>query len=82
MMLADLGADVVRVRRPGGVAMPSEDRDLLHRGKRIVDLDVKAQPEALLGLAARADVLLDCFRPGRASDSASVPTTARRSIAG
>ena len=82
MVLADLGADVVRVRRPGGVAiasaakpgeagrhqagvtMPSEDRDLLHRGKRIVDLDVKTQPQVLLGLAAKADVLLDCFRPG------------------
>ena len=64
MVLADLGADVVRVRRPGGLTMPSEDRDLLHRGKRIVDLDVKAQPEALLELAAKADVLLDCFRPG------------------
>jgi alpha-methylacyl-CoA racemase len=82
MVLADLGADVVRVRRPGGVAiasaakpgeagrhqaavqMPSEDRDLLHRGKRIVDLDVKTRPQALLQLAAKADVLLDCFRPG------------------
>ena len=82
MVLADLGADVVRVRRPGGVAiasaakpgeagrhqtgvtMPAEDRDLLHRGKRIVDLDVKTQPGALLKLAAKADVLLDCFRPG------------------
>ncbi|WP_082953256.1 MULTISPECIES: CaiB/BaiF CoA-transferase family protein [unclassified Mycobacterium] len=64
MMLADLGADVVRVRRPGGLTMPPEDRDLLHRGKRIVDLDVKAQPQALLDLAAKADVLLDCFRPG------------------
>lgn len=64
MVLADLGADVVRVRRPGGLTMPSEDRDLLHRGKRIVDLDVKAQPGALLALAAKADVLLDCFRPG------------------
>ncbi|ORB75477.1 CaiB/BaiF CoA transferase family protein [Mycobacterium scrofulaceum] len=64
MMLADLGADVVRVRRPGGLVMPPEDRDLLHRGKRIVDLDVKTQPQALLGLAAKADVLLDCFRPG------------------
>jgi alpha-methylacyl-CoA racemase len=64
MVLADLGADVVRVRRPGGLRMPPEDRDLLHRGKRIVDLDVKAQPQALLDLAARADVLLDCFRPG------------------
>lgn len=82
MVLADLGADVVRVRCPGGVAivsaaqpgdagrhragltMPAEDRDLLHRGKRIVDLDVKTQPQALLELAANADVLLDCFRPG------------------
>jgi len=64
MVLADLGADVVRVRRPGGLQMPSEDRDLLHRGKRIVDLDVKTQPQTLLDLAAKADVLLDCFRPG------------------
>ena len=64
MVLADLGADVVRVRRPGGLTMPSEDRDLMHRGKRIVDLDVKTQPGMLLELAAKADVLLDCFRPG------------------
>jgi alpha-methylacyl-CoA racemase len=64
MVLADLGADVVRVRRPGGLTMPAEDRDLLHRGKRIVDLDVKTQPHLLLELAAKADVLLDCFRPG------------------
>jgi alpha-methylacyl-CoA racemase len=64
MVLADLGADVVRVRRPGGLTMPAEDRDLLHRGKRIVDLDVKAQPQTLLELAGKADVLLDCFRPG------------------
>jgi alpha-methylacyl-CoA racemase len=42
MILADLGADVVRVRRPGGLQMPAEDLDLLHRGKRVVDLDVKS----------------------------------------
>ncbi len=64
MMLADLGADVVRVRRPGGLQMPAEDVDLLHRGKRVVDLDVKNEPHLLLELAAKADVLLDCFRPG------------------
>ncbi len=64
MILADLGADVVRVRRPGGLTMPAEDVDLLHRGKRIVDLDVKNEPQRLLELAAKADVLLDCFRPG------------------
>ena len=74
MMLADLGADVVRVRRPDlgersdgekrPLRMPAEGADLLHRGKRIVDLDVKSHPDRLLGLAAKADVLLDCFRPG------------------
>lgn len=67
MMLADLGADVVRVRRPdrsGGLKMPAESVDLMQRGKRIVDLDVKSQPGALLDLVAKADVLLDCFRPG------------------
>jgi alpha-methylacyl-CoA racemase len=64
MVLADLGADVVRVRRPGGLQMPAEDVDLLHRGKRVVDLDVKKDPQALLDLAAKADVLLDGFRPG------------------
>ena len=64
MVLADLGADVVRVRRPGGLQIPAEDLDLLHRGKRIVDLDVKSEPGKLLDLAAKADVLLDGFRPG------------------
>ncbi len=64
MMLADLGADVVRVRRPGAVQMPAENVDLMHRGKRAIDLDVKSDPAALLALAAKTDVLLDCFRPG------------------
>jgi alpha-methylacyl-CoA racemase len=64
MVLADLGADVVRVRRPGGLQIPAEELDLLHRGKRIVDLDVKSEPGKLLELAANADVLLDGFRPG------------------
>jgi alpha-methylacyl-CoA racemase len=64
MVLADLGADVVRVRRPGGLQIPAENLDLLHRGKRIVDLDVKSEPGTLLDLAAKADVLLDGFRPG------------------
>lgn len=75
MILADLGADVVRVRRPGrgersdgkgggGLTMPAEDVDLMHRGKRAVDLDVKTQLSDLLALVAKADVLLDAFRPG------------------
>ncbi len=64
MMLADLGADVVRVRRPGGLQMPAENVDLLHRGKRAVDLDLKTDRQALLDLVAQADVLIDGFRPG------------------
>ena len=64
MVLADLGADVVRVRRPGGLQMPAENVDLLHRGKRVVDLDVKKDPQALLALVDKADVLIDAFRPG------------------
>ena len=64
MMMADLGADVVRVRRPHGVVLFPEDIDLVHRGKRIVDLDVKSEPRAMLDLIAKADVLLDPFRPG------------------
>lgn len=64
MVLADLGADVVRVRRPGGLQMPPENVDLLHRGKRVVDLNLKEDSAALLGLVAKADVLIDAFRPG------------------
>ncbi|NVN53683.1 Alpha-methylacyl-CoA racemase [Mycolicibacterium hippocampi] len=65
MVLADLGADVVRVRRPGGgLEMPREDVDLMHRGKRVVDLDLKSDRQVLLDLVAKADVLIDGFRPG------------------
>jgi alpha-methylacyl-CoA racemase len=64
MMLADLGADVVRVRRPGGLQMPAENVDLMHRGKRVVDLDLKVDRSVLLDLVGKADVLIDGFRPG------------------
>ena len=62
MMLADLGADVVLVDRPGGNATP----DPLRRGRRAVSLDLKtgAGVAALLRLAERADVLVEGFRPG------------------
>ncbi|MER7366994.1 CaiB/BaiF CoA transferase family protein [Nonomuraea wenchangensis] len=68
MMLADLGADVVRVDRPGGGAFfPGlEHLDLLNRGKRSVVLDLK-RPEAVaavLSMAAVADVLIEGYRPG------------------
>ena len=61
MMLADLGADVVRVDRPGVPPPPALDR-----GRRTLTLDLKTADgvAALLGLAARADVLVEGFRPG------------------
>lgn len=64
MMLGDLGADVVRVRRPGGLVMPPEERDMLLRGRRLVDLDIKTQRDELMGLIGKADVLIEGFRPG------------------
>jgi alpha-methylacyl-CoA racemase len=63
MMLADLGADVVRVDRPGGPLLPPGPLD---RGRRTVELDLKTQAgvAGLLRLAARADVLVEGHRPG------------------
>jgi alpha-methylacyl-CoA racemase len=68
MMLADLGADVVRVDRPsgGGVAGAPEGDDHLLRGRRSVVLDLKnpADKERLLALVEQADVLIEVYRPG------------------
>jgi alpha-methylacyl-CoA racemase len=67
MVLADLGADVVRLERPsGGLTVGSPARDVVLRGRRSVAADVKT-PEGLalvLDLVEHADVLLDVFRPG------------------
>lgn len=69
MMLADMGATVLRVERPGGAPMfPPIDpaKNLLHRGRKSISLDLK-KPEAvatLLSLVEVADVLLEGFRPG------------------
>src|SRR5699024_10895017 len=64
MLLGDMGADVVRVRRPGGLVLPPEGRDILMRGRRLLDLDVRTQREEFLTLVERADVLVEGFRPG------------------
>ncbi|WP_430786062.1 CaiB/BaiF CoA transferase family protein [Actinoplanes sp. G11-F43] len=62
MILADLGADVVLVDRPGGTGPAGP----LQRGRRVVTLDLKSDEgrEALLGLIAKADVLVEGYRPG------------------
>ncbi|MEU5974566.1 CaiB/BaiF CoA-transferase family protein [Streptomyces sp. NPDC047315] len=67
MLLADLGADVVRVDRPdgSGLAIPAA-YDLTNRNKRSVLVDLKADggAERVLDLVERADVLIEGFRPG------------------
>ncbi len=68
MLLADLGADVIRVDRPGGNALQvgSPDKDITARGRPSVAIDLK-RPEGvavLLDLVERADILIEGFRPG------------------
>ncbi|MGH8284477.1 MAG: CaiB/BaiF CoA transferase family protein [Steroidobacteraceae bacterium] len=65
MMLADMGADVVRIDRPGG-SPDTPDPSPLLRNRRSIALDLK-RPQAVeivLALAAKADALIEAFRPG------------------
>src|SRR5215813_3024264 len=66
MILADLGADVIRVERPGGQLLAGGATMVLNRGRPSVALDLK-QPEAaavVLELTRNADVLVEGMRPG------------------
>jgi alpha-methylacyl-CoA racemase len=67
-ILADLGADVIRVERPGGGGLSAGPRtsDFLTRGRPSVALDLK-NPDAVaavLDLVADADIILEGMRPG------------------
>ena len=64
MMLADLGADVARVERPGSSGLGVGDAQLRHRRWVPADLKVEADRQTVLTLVAAADVLLEGFRPG------------------
>ncbi|MFB7930024.1 CaiB/BaiF CoA transferase family protein [Streptomyces sp. NPDC056039] len=67
MLLADLGADVVRVDRPGGPGLAIDPAyDVTNRNKRSVVVDLKSPdgPDRVLDLAARADILVEGYRPG------------------
>ncbi len=70
MLLADLGADVVRVDRPVQIdlGVPRRGRiyDVLRRGRRSIAVDLKdpAGVETVLGLVDEADALIEGFRPG------------------
>jgi alpha-methylacyl-CoA racemase len=66
MMLADNGADVVRIDRPGGGPFARGDLDLMARGRRSIALDLKDEADRALALklVARADALIEGNRPG------------------
>jgi alpha-methylacyl-CoA racemase len=67
MLLADLGADVVRVERPsGGLDISGGRPDHLLRGRRSVAANLKTDEgrEVVLRLVTKADVLLEGLRPG------------------
>jgi alpha-methylacyl-CoA racemase len=69
MMLADMGADVIRIDRVSQVALGADldpGRDVLARGRRSVGLDLKQTEgvRAALALVEQADVLIEGFRPG------------------
>jgi alpha-methylacyl-CoA racemase len=64
MLLADLGADVVRVERPGQARDVAEPVILRGRKRVTLDLEQDADRDALLALCETADVLIEPYRPG------------------
>lgn len=69
MLLSDMGADVIRVDRltPSGLGMPQETRfNITGRGRPSIAVDLKSSEgrEVFLELVAKADALIEGFRPG------------------
>ncbi len=66
MVLADLGADIVRIDRPSATSGGFGRADVLSRGRRSIAVDLKHPDgaEVVLRLAAESDVLIEGFRPG------------------
>ncbi|MDX3691773.1 CaiB/BaiF CoA-transferase family protein [Streptomyces europaeiscabiei] len=78
MLLADLGADVVRIDRPGGAGLAVNPLyDVTNRNKRSVIVDLKSPdgPDIVLDLAERADILIEGYRPGVAERLGVGPET-------
>ena len=69
MMLADMGADIIRVERAGSVRETLPENipfDLLIRGRRSIGVDLKSPEgiEVVMRLVESADALIEGFRPG------------------
>lgn len=65
MMLADMGAEVIRVEPPGGRSGDPQD-DILCRSRKNVVINLKSKEgvQAVLRMVENADVLVEGFRPG------------------
>ena len=65
MLFADMGAQVVRIERPGGAARLSK-YDVTARGRPALDLDLRTSEgvQTVLRMVGTADVLIEGFRPG------------------
>jgi alpha-methylacyl-CoA racemase len=79
MLLADLGADVIRVARPAPGPSPYGGDDPLDRGRRVIVVDLRHArgAEVVLRLAGTADALIEGFRPGVAERLGVGPEAAR-----
>lgn len=66
MMLADMGCEVVRIARPSGRTWDETGGAVLNRGRPVVHLDLKVEADraSTLALVARADAVIEGFRPG------------------
>ncbi|MDP6374407.1 MAG: CaiB/BaiF CoA-transferase family protein [Pseudomonadales bacterium] len=66
MMLADMGADVVRIDRAASIGQQNDPGDVLARGRRSAAVDLKNPDgvETVLKLLESADALIEGFRPG------------------
>jgi len=67
MILADLGAEVLRVDRPSDdIRLTRPEHNLLHRGRRsaIVDLRQDGGADVIRRLAEKADIVTEGYRPG------------------
>lgn len=66
MMLADMGAEVIRIDPPNGPSFDDPAFDMVSRGKTYLRLDLRSDQgrQTAVELARRSDILIENFRPG------------------
>lgn len=66
MMLADMGAEVIRVDRPGGNPSAAGGHDILFRNRKSIAVNLKSPEgvETILKLCEQADAIFEGYRPG------------------